>query len=98
METSLAVTLTQLYHPGKLSMRQIVRLMCLNPRKILSLPGGGFGAGEPADIAIFDPDEEWVVEPERLHSKSKNTCFKGMKLKGRVKMTILDGNVVYEDK
>lgn len=98
LETSLAVTLTQLYHPGKLSMRQIVRLMCLNPRKILNLPGGGFGAGEPADIAIFDPNEEWVVEPEKLHSKSKNTCFKGMKLKGRVKMTIMDGNIVYEDK
>ena len=72
--------------------------MCVNPRKILEIPGGNFSVGEPADIAIFDPNEEWVVDPDKLHSKSHNTCFKGMTLKGRVKMTILDGNVVYEDK
>ena len=98
METSLAVTLTQLYHTGKIGLKKIVRLMCVNPRKILEIPGGNFSCGEPADIAIFDPNEEWVVDPDKLHSKSHNTCFKGMTLKGRVKMTILDGNVVYEDK
>lgn len=98
LETSLAATLTALYHSGKITMKRIVRLMCVNPRKILNIPGGSFGEGEPADITIFDPDEEWVVEPEKLRSKSHNTCFKGMKFKGRVKMTILDGNVVYEDR
>lgn len=97
LETSLAVTLTQLYHTGRISMRHLVRLMCVNPRKILNIPGGSLGKGDPADIAIFDPNEEWVVDPEKLHSKSHNTCFKGMTLKGRVKMTILNGNVVYED-
>lgn len=97
LETSLAVTLTQLYHPGKISLRHLVRLMCINPRKILNIPGGSLGKGEPADIAIFDLNEEWVVDPEKLHSKSHNTCFKGMKLKGRVKMTILGGEIVYED-
>ena len=97
LETSLAVTLTQLYHTGRLSLRQIVRLMCLNPRKILNIAGGGLGAGAVADIAVFDPNEEWTVEPEKLHSKSHNTCFKGMTLKGRVKLTILDGNIVYKD-
>ena len=97
LETSLAVTLTQLYHTGRLSLRQIVRLMCLNPRKILNIAGGGLGAGAVADIAVFDPNEEWTVDPEKLHSKSHNTCFKGMTLKGRVKLTILDGNIVYKD-
>lgn len=98
LETSLAATLTGLYHLGKTTLRNIVRLMCVNPRKILGIPGGSFSEGEPADIAIFDPAEEWVVDPDKLHSKSHNTCFKGMKLKGRVKMTIVDGNIVYEDK
>lgn len=97
LETSLAVTLTQLYHTGKISMRQLVRLMCVNPRKILNIPGGTLGKDDPADITIFDPDEEWVVDPDKLHSKSHNTCFKGMTLKGRVKMTILGGEIVYED-
>lgn len=97
LETSLAVTLTELYHGGVLSLMQIVRLMCVNPRKILGIEGGSLGRGDVADIAIFDPDESWTVEPERLHSKSKNTCFKGMTLKGRVKFTILNGNIVYKD-
>ncbi len=97
LETSLAVTLTELYHKGELSLMQIVRLMCVNPRKILGIEGGSIGRGDVADIAIFDPDESWTVEPEKLHSKSKNTCFKGMTLKGRVKYTILNGNIVYKD-
>ncbi|MCM1166044.1 MAG: dihydroorotase [Lachnospiraceae bacterium] len=98
LETSLAATLTELYHRGKISLKRIVRLMCVNPRKILGIAGGSLGEGDIADITVFDPDEEWVVDPEKLHSKSKNTCFKGMKLKGRVKMTIVDGKIVYEDK
>ena len=98
LETSLAATLTALYHRGKITLKRIVRLMCVNPRKILGIAGGNFGEGEPADITVFDINEEWIVDPEKLHSKSKNTCFKGMKLKGRVKMTIVDGKIVYEDK
>lgn len=98
LETSLAATLTALYHTGKVPLSRIVTLMCVNPRKILGIPGGSFSAGEPADITIFDPNEEWTVDPEKLHSKSKNTCFKGMTLKGRVKLTIVDGEIVYEDK
>lgn len=98
LETSLAATLTQLYHTGKVSLERIVRLMCVNPRKILGIPGGSFTEGAPADITIFDINEEWTVDPDKLHGKSKNTCFKGMTLKGRVKMTLVDGKVVYEDK
>lgn len=98
LETSLAATLTQLYHTGKISLKRIVRLMCVNPRKILGIPGGSFTEGAPADITVFDINEEWTVDPDKLHGKSKNTCFKGMTLKGRVKLTIVDGKVVYEDK
>ncbi|MDE7362683.1 MAG: dihydroorotase [Oscillospiraceae bacterium] len=98
LETSLAATLTALYHKGKITLKRIVRLMCVNPRKILGVPGGSLGEGEPADITVFDINEEWIVNPDKLHSKSKNTCFKGMKMRGRVKMTIVDGKIVYEDK
>lgn len=98
LETSLAVTLTKLYHTGKLPLSRIVRLMCVNPRKILNIPGGKLGEGDPADIAIVDLNEEWTVDPAKLHGKSHNTCFKGEKLKGKVKMTVLDGKIVYTDK
>lgn len=97
LETSLAATLTALYHTGKVSLQRIVTLMCVNPRRILSIPGGSLKSGDIADICIFDPNEEWTVDPAKLHSKSRNTCFKGMTLKGRVKYTILDGKIVYTD-
>ncbi len=97
LETSLAATLTALYHTGKISLRKIVALMCVNPRTILGIPGGSLGVGDTADITVVDINEEWTVDPEKLHSKSSNTCFKGKTFKGRVKYTIVDGNVVYED-
>ncbi len=97
LETSLAAALTALYHTGKVSLQRIVTMMCVNPRRILSIPGGSLRPGDIADICVFDPNEEWTVDPEKLHSKSRNTCFKGMTLKGRVKYTILDGRVVYTD-
>ncbi|MCL2087143.1 MAG: dihydroorotase [Oscillospiraceae bacterium] len=97
LETSLAVTLTSLYHPGHITLKELVNLMCVNPRKRLGIPGGGLTVGDVADITIFEPNEEWTVEPEKFHSKSSNSCFKGMKLKGRVKYTIVGGNVIYVD-
>ncbi len=97
LETSLAASLTALVHTNTISLAQLVRMMCVNPRTILGIEGGSLAKGELADIAIFDPDEEWTVQPEKLHSKSKNTCFKGMTLKGRVKYTLLGGEIVYTD-
>ncbi|MCL2697194.1 MAG: dihydroorotase [Oscillospiraceae bacterium] len=97
LETSLAATLTFLYHTGKIDLFDIVRLMCVNPRRILGIDGGKLAVGEAADITLFDPEEEWIVEPDKFKSKSRNSCFKGMKLKGRVKYTIVDGKIVYED-
>ena len=97
LETSLAATITMLLNPGKITRVQLVDLMCVRPRKILGIDGGALGVGTPADIAIFSETEQWTVEPAKLHSKSKNTCFKGMTLTGRVKYTILNGEIVYKD-
>ncbi len=97
LETSLAATLTGLYHTGEITLKDIVRLMCVNPRRILGIEGGSLEAGQPADIAVVDLNEQWTVIPEKLHSKSHNTCFKGMTLKGKVKYTFLDGVQVYKD-
>ena len=97
LETSLAVTLTQLYHTGRMSLMKIVRMMCETPRRLLGIEGGSLEAGNVADIAIVDLNEEWTVDSEKLHSKSKNTCFKGMTFKGKFKYTIVNGKVVYTD-
>ena len=57
---------------------------------------GRLAAGAPADLAIFDPAEEFRVTPEALKSQGKNTPFLGYSLAGRVHRTIVAGNVVYE--
>ena len=97
LETSLAITLTQLYHTGKMELPAIIRRMTTNPADILHLPKGRMSLGVDADLTIFDPDEEWVIDPERFASKARNTPFAGQKVKGRVKYTIVNGKVIYQD-
>ena len=97
LETSLAATLTHFYHGGKCGLDRIVRLMAVNPRKILGLPPVKIALGESAKLCIFDPNERWTVVPEKLHSKSKNTVFKGETFTGRVKYTVCGGKIVFED-
>ena len=96
LETSLAVTLTQLYHTGKLTLGRIAELMAINPRKLLGIDVTRIEKGAKADLAVIDLDKEWTVVPEELHSKSKNTVFKGEKLKGKNIMTITNGEIRFE--
>ena len=96
LETSLAATLTAFYHTGLLSLQDIVRLMCDNPRRILHLPARALEAGAPADLILVDPDREWTVDPDKLHSRSHNTVFKDMTFRGRVLMTVTGGIIRYD--
>lgn len=98
METSLAVALTYLVKTGLLSFEELVRKMSVNPAEILGINAGTLSIGAPADIALVDIDEEWTVDVEKLHGKSKNTPFKGKTLCGKVKKTFLNGRLVFEDK
>lgn len=97
LETSLAITLTELYHTRKMALPAIIRRMATNPSDILHLPKGRMAMGMDADLTIFDPDEEWVIDPEQFASKSRNTPFAGRTVKGKVKYTIVKGRVIYQD-
>ncbi len=96
MQTSLAATLTAF--DGVLSIGEIIKRMSTNPAKLLKIDAGKLLVGGSADIVVFDPNEEWVVEPEKFKGKSKNAVLKGAKLKGKVKYTIVNGDVKYIDK
>ncbi len=96
LETSLSAMLTAFYHTGKLTLSQIVKLMSVKPRELLNLPEIKLEVGEKAEFIIVNLDEEWEVVPEKLHSKSKNTVFKGEKFKGRNILTYSDGKVRFE--
>ena len=97
METSFAVANTYLVKTGVLTLGQLVEKMSVNPAKLLGISAGSLAVGAPADIALIDPNEQWTVDVNRLHGKSKNTPFKGMTLTGKVKRTLLDGKTVFID-
>lgn len=96
LETSLAAMLTHFYHTGKLSLSRISEMMSAEPRKLLGIPEIAMKKGAKADLILVDTEKEWTVEPEKLHSKSHNTVFKGEKFKGQNLMTITDGIIRFE--
>ncbi len=97
LETSLSATLTALYHTGEITLQKVVEIMCINPRKILGLEIPEISAGKTADLIIADINRKWTVDPDKLHSKSHNTVFKGMTMTGRNIMTISKGIIRYEN-
>lgn len=98
LETSLAATLTALYHTGEIPLSKVVELMCVNPRRILGLEVPSISVGSTADLVIADLDRKWTVDPDKLHSRSHNTVFKGMTLTGKTIITISKGIVRYDER
>ena len=99
LETALG-SLMGLVHKKKLSLPTLIAKLTSEPARILGGKGGGVGTlavGAPADITVFDPDLEWVVDTKDFASKGKNTPLEGEKLKGRVIATIYQGKIVFKD-
>ena len=94
LETSLGLGITSLVKPGHLTLMQLLEKMTCNPAALYHLPGGSIEAGAPADLVIFNPDEQWTVDS--FASKSSNTPFKGMELYGKIHYTICGGEIVYQ--
>lgn len=98
METSLAVGITHLVNTGCLTLSQLIKKMSVAPARLLGIPAGSLAKGAPADIVLFCADERWVVDPNALHGKSRNTPFAGMELTGKVQYTVCRGKIVYQAK
>lgn len=97
VETSFAASLTYLVKPGYITLEKLIDMMSTKPAKILGIEAGELLVGRDADIFIFDENEKWVVNVDKLHGKSKNTPFKSRELYGCVKYTILNGKIVYKN-
>jgi dihydroorotase len=94
LETAFSLTLA-LVEASVLTPGQAVEKLTVRPARIMRLERGTLDVGAEADLVIADPEARWVVEPERLRSKSKNTPFAGRTLSGRVAFTLVGGRVVY---
>lgn len=95
LETLLPAAM-RLYHAGDLNLPQLFRAMALNPARRLGLDAGTLAQGAPADLVLFDPDAPFVLDRFTLRSKSKNTPFDGMRMEGKVLMTLVAGDIIFE--
>jgi dihydroorotase len=95
LETMLIAGL-RLVHNGELELLTLLRALSTRPAELLGLPGGTLRAGAPADVIVADLDVPWVLDPNDLKSKCKNTPFDEARMQGRVVRTIVSGRTVYE--
>jgi dihydroorotase len=96
LETALGASLAHLDMP----LVDIVAALSWNPAAIAGVAhehGRPVMAGEPANLVVFDPEATWQVQPARLASKSRNTPFVGIDLRGKVRHTVLHGEPVVRD-
>ncbi len=96
IETAVPLALDRLVHGRVIGLMQFVRLMATRPAEIFSLPGGSLREGSPADVTILDLRALRTVDPGKFQSRSRNTPFAGMRLKGWPAATIVGGKIVWK--
>jgi len=97
LETALPISLQVLVEQNGFALPHVVDLLTRRPAGILKLAAGTLAEGAAADICIFDPTETWTYDAKAGFSKSINSPWHGQTLRGRVKLTVVDGRVVYEN-
>ena len=94
IETLLPLAL-EMHHNESLPLNKIIETLTINPAKILQINKGTLAKGSDGDICVLDLDAPWMVKAEKLKSKSKNTAIEGRKLQGKILMTFLNGELVF---
>lgn len=94
LETAFPVLYTDLVLPGRITLERLVEALTDGPCRAFRLPGG-LTPGAPADITVIDPDADWTVDPAEFLSLGRSTPFAGKPVRGRIVMTIKDGQTVY---
>jgi len=96
LETSLGLSL-KLVADGILTLDQLIMKMSTMPSRILKIPGGTLKTGSMADITVIDPAAVWTVDRDRFRSKGRNTPFHGWDMKGKAVMTIVGGDIKFQE-
>ncbi len=96
LETLLPVCVLSLIEPGHLTWPQLIEKLTVNPARVLGIDRGTLRPGAAADVTVIDPAAEWVIDPSRFRSKSRNCPFAGWKVRGRAHAVIVGGTVKYE--
>ncbi len=94
LETAFSVCL-DLVRKGVLPEKRLIEALTVGPARAFGLAAGTLAKGAAADVAVLDPAAEWTVDPAKLHSKGRNTPWKGKRLPGRCVYTIVGGRIVH---
>ncbi|MDD7719074.1 MAG: dihydroorotase [Eubacteriaceae bacterium] len=97
LETAFPIMYTYLVQKGVITLEKLVEIMSVNPRRRFGFEGGVIADGEPADLTVIDLNREWKIDSADFVSKGKATPFEGWKVNGKVLMTFVDGEKVYEE-
>ncbi len=97
LECAFPVLYTELVQTGKVPLEVILNALCVNPRRIFNLPGGEIAEGQPADLTVLDLECPGVVDPEGFRSLGRATPFEGRWVDAAVRMTIVDGTIVFPE-
>jgi dihydroorotase len=95
LETAFPVCFTELVERGIISIPQLIAKLTVGPAEVLRMENYSLAIGNPADITVFDPEAEYVIDKEKFYSKSRNTPFDGMTVKGKIDLTVVDGKIAY---
>jgi dihydroorotase len=98
LETLLPVCVTALIETQRLTWPQLIEKLTVNPAKVLGIDRGTLKPGAVADVTVIDPATEWVIDPGKFRSKSRNCPFGGWKVRGRAEVVLVGGIVKYESK
>ena len=96
LESSFTLSYTNLVKTGRITLDRLFELMCYNPSKLLKLGRGGMETGDDADLAVFDIENEFTFEKDKMLTKGRNTPYDGWKLYGETLLTVMGGNITYE--
>jgi dihydroorotase len=101
LETCLALVITRLVDTGILTLEQAIAKLTAVPASVMAMERWGYAPrvaeGEPANLVVLNPYEEWTVDPHAFKSRSSNTPFGGWKVRGRVRHTVFQGKLVVRD-
>ena len=96
LETALPLMIEKFISSGLMTWPQLIEKMSVNPTRILGISKGSLAVGADADVTVIDPETEWILTEDAIHSKSCNTPWLGRRFRGRAVMTVVDGEVRYK--
>ena len=95
-ETAFCISNTMLVKSGRMTLSDLIERMSVRPAKLLGVPGGSLSIGSAADVAVFDPDKEVIVDASKFLSRGKNTPFDGKRYFGEIALTLVGGKAAYQ--